>query len=350
MLVLGVGAFAALAWRRGRDRRWVGSPVDQVMGNPEDVVQAVPVFEGDASAPVEFAPPDDLRPGQIGTLIDERANTLDVTATIVDLATRGYLLIRELPKEGWFAKPDWELVKLEKDPGDLHPYERTLFDGLFETGAEVKLSSLRRTFSERLGKVEEALYVDAMRRRWFRSRPDRTRTMWHVIGVGILIFAVVLAVVLIKATHLGWTGVAAIVVGFVFVIGGGRMPSRTAKGTAMLRRVRGFRTVIETAETHLSRWAEQENVFTRYLPYAIVFGCTDKWAKAFEQIGAQPQDTTWYVSTRPFVYAEFGRAIDGFTVSTSGTIASTPAGSGSSGFSGGGFSGGGGGGGGGGSW
>ena len=50
------------------------------------------------------------------------------------------------------------------------------------------------------------------------------------------------------------------------------MPSRTAKGTAIARRVGGFRTVIETAETHMSRWAEEQNVFTRYLPYAIVFG------------------------------------------------------------------------------
>ena len=56
----------------------------------------------------------------------------------------------------------------------------------------------------------------------------------------------------------------------------------------MLRRVRGFRTVIETAETHMSRWAEQENVFTRFLPFAVVFGCTDKWAKAFEALGIEP--------------------------------------------------------------
>ena len=64
-----------------------------------------------------------------------------------------------------------------------------------------------------------------------------------------------------------------------------RMPARTAKGTAMLRRIRGFRRVIATAETHMSRWAEEENVFTRYLPYAIVFGLTEKWAKAFEDLG-----------------------------------------------------------------
>jgi uncharacterized membrane protein len=113
--------------------------------------------------------------------------------------------------------------------------------------------------------------------------------------------------------------------------------------------VRGFRRVIETAETHMSQWAEKELVFTRFLPYAVVFGYTDKWARAFAALGIQP-DTSWYVSPRPFVFAEFAESMDGFAVTTGGTIASTPSGSGSSGFGGGGFSGGGGGGGGGGSW
>ena len=118
----------------------------------------------------------------------------------------------------------------------------------------------------------------------------------------------------------------------------------------MLRRVRGFRRVIATAETHLSRWAEQENVFTRYLPYAIVFGLTEKWAKAFEGLGITPDTSTWYRGPHPFTYAAFADSVGSFAVTTGGTLASTPSSSGSSGFGGGGFSGGGGGGGGGGSW
>ncbi len=349
-LLLGIGGFVLLLWRRGRDRRFVGSPIDQVMGNPTGADQAVPIFEGDASAPVEFAPPEGLRPGQIGTLIDERANTLDVTATIVDLATRGFLLIRELPKGGWFSKQDWELVKLEKDPGELLTYERSLLDGLFKDGDEVTLSSLRRTFSARLATVEDKLYADAMTQKWFRGRPDKVRGLWLGIGIGVVVLSVVAAVIIARWTHFGLVGVAAVVCSLVFVFGARWMPSRTAKGTAMLRRIRGFRTVIATAETHMSQWAEKENVFTRYLPYAIVFGLTEKWAHAFEQLGLPEGDTSWYVATRPFIFADFGHAMDSFTVSTSGTIASTPAGSGSSGFGGGGFSGGGGGGGGGGSW
>ena len=94
--------------------------------------EAVPIGEGDAEAPVEFAPPEELRPGQIGTLIDERANVLDVTATIVDLATRGYLVIHEIPKEGWFGKADWRLARQPAPGEELLRYESRLLDAIFE--------------------------------------------------------------------------------------------------------------------------------------------------------------------------------------------------------------------------
>ena len=75
-----LGWIGVAQWRTGRDRRYQGSPVDQTMGGTAGD-ESVPIGDADTSAPVEFAPPDGLRPGQIGTLIDERANTLDVTAT-----------------------------------------------------------------------------------------------------------------------------------------------------------------------------------------------------------------------------------------------------------------------------
>ena len=349
LLLLIVGGAAVTLWRTGRDRRYRGSPIDQVMGNPTGEDEAVPIFDADTEAPVEFAPPDDMRPGQMGTLVDEQANTLDVSATIVDLAVRGFLMIQEIPKEGWFGKPDWTLIKLEESEAGLLTYERRLLNALFRDGTEVTISDLRNTFAARLEGVEESLYVDVVNRGWFRSRPDKVRSTWQARGVVALILGAALTFVLARWTHWGLLGIPLLVGGLLLLIFAKRMPARTASGTAMLRRVRGFRRVIETAETHMSQWAEKEMIFTTFLPYAVVFGCTDKWAKAFAALGVQP-DTSWYVSPRPFVYTEFAQSMDGFAVTTGGTIASTPSGSGSSGFGGGGFSGGGGGGGGGGSW
>jgi uncharacterized protein (TIGR04222 family) len=343
-----VGGLAAVLWRRGRDRRYLGSPIDQVMGNPTGEEQAVPLFEADASAPVEFAPPEDLRPGQIGTLVDERANVLDVSATIVDLAVRGFLTIQEIPKEGWFGKADWSLHRSEAPTDGLLGYERALVEGLFRDGNDVTVSSLKTAFVERLKGVQDDLYDDAVGRGWFTTRPDKVRLMWKGRGVVLLLAGAALTYALARWTHWGLLGPPVLLGGLLLALEAHRMPARTAKGTAVLRRVRGFRIVIEKAEANIARWAEQENVFTRYLPYAIVFGCTDKWARAFAGIGLPP-DTTWYVGSQPFTYSAFADSMDHFTVTTSGTIASTPSGSGSSGFSGG-SSGGGGGGGGGGSW
>jgi uncharacterized membrane protein YgcG len=335
---------------RGRDRRWAGSHVDAAFGNELGKEERVGFFDR-SQDPVEFEPPDKVRPGQVGTLIDERANPLDVTATIVDLAVRGYLRIEEIPKQGWFGKADWRLVKL-KDGEELLKYEKRLFNGLFEDGDEVELSDLKRQFATRLRKVQDALYDDAVEAGWFPSRPDKVRTKWRVIGVLAVVAAFAMAIFLIVATHAALIGIPLIIGSLVLLVGAGRMPHRTAKGWATLRRVSGFRRFIEESEKERARFAERANLFSEYLPYAIVFGCTDKWARAFAGLEDEVAAATtgWYVSSHPFAIGSFSDSMDNFAVTTSGTIVATAASSGSSGFGGGGSSGGGFGGGGGGSW
>ena len=264
-------------------------------------------------------------------------------------------MIQEIPKEGLFGKPDWRLVRLDApDDATAAPTSGCCWTGCSATAATSPLSSLRTTFAERLQKVEDSLYGDAKQQGWFTARPDKVRGRWaarrrraHRAGDRRS------RCCSRCSPHLGLIGLALVVVGLVFLFGAGRMPARTAKGTAMLRRVRGFRQVIETADRYFARWAEQENVFPKILPYAIVFGLTEKWAEAFASLAQDPTTTpamAWYVPDGVLPSVTSPTSIDGFTVATSGTIASTPAGSGSSGFGGGGFSGGGGGGGGGGSW
>jgi uncharacterized membrane protein len=224
-----------------------------------------------------------------------------------------------------------------------------LFSALFKNRDRVRLSELRNHFATQFNKVEDQLYDDVVERGWFLRRPDRVRAFWTGMGVLALVVAGALALLLAWKTHAGLIGVAAVLGALALLISARSMPRRTAKGTATLVRAMGFRRFMVESDPERERFAERANLFTEYLPYAVVFGITEKWARAFAGLDGQVASPSWYVSPHPFEIAGFAHAIDGFTVSSAGTLTSTPGGSGGSGFSGG-SSGGGGGGGGGGSW
>lgn len=165
--LLTMGSVLWLAWRRGRDRRYAGSAVDAAFGNESGAEE--PVGMGREAGPVEFVPPNGVLPGQVGTLVDEHANLVDVTATIVDLAVRGWLTIADL--DG-----DYELTATEvAGKGTLLPYETTLMNALFGSGPSVKLSDLKYKFRGELAQIQDAMYDDVVTHGWYRIRPDRTR-------------------------------------------------------------------------------------------------------------------------------------------------------------------------------
>lgn len=349
LTIVFVGGLLLYLWRVGRDRRYRGSAVDQSFGNGDGPDERAPLFEH-TETPVEFEPPGGIRPGEVGTLVGLRAHPLDVTATIIDLAVRKYLKIEEVDPASHWLKKDWKLTKLKAPDDQLKPYEKHLMNGLLK-GDSVLLSELRNHFATCMNKVEKELVDDGMKQGWFTRRPDSVRSKFATVGVVLFIVGVGLTVALTVWTHAALLGIPVIILGALVAVGSRFAPAHAAKGSALLRRVNGFRRFINESEKERARFAEKKNLFSEYLPYAIVFGATDKWAKAFAGLDGEVADTTyWYQSNLPFNYAVFASSIHGFTVTTSGTLTSTPpATSGGSGFSGG-FSGGGGGGGGGGSW
>ena len=75
----------------------------------------------------------------------------------------------------------------------------------------------------------------------------------------------------------------------------------------------GFRRFIDESEKDRAQFAERKNLFSEYLPYAIVFGATEKWAKAFAGLDDQPPDTSsWYVRSTRSTTRAFTSAIDSF--------------------------------------
>jgi uncharacterized membrane protein len=151
-----------------------------------------------------------------------------------------------------------------------------------------------------------------------------------------------------------------LVAGGIIFLFGQRMAAKTADGSAVLAQSLGFRQYLVTAEARQIRFEEAQDIFSRYLPYAIVFGVADRWASTFSEVaeaataaGQSIGMPGWYIFAGSGGFGNFGgiaSGMDSFSTMASGTFTSTPGSSGGSGFGGGGFSGGGGGGGGGGSW
>ena len=107
-----------------------------------------------------------------------------------------------------------------------------------------------------------------------------------------------------------------------------------------------------TAEASQIRFEEASAIFSRYLPYAIVFGVADRWAGTFQKVAEAAQAAgqpllmpAWYIYNGA-MFPNFTGIADGagsFASSAGGTFAATASSgsSGGSGFSGGGFCGGG---------
>jgi uncharacterized membrane protein YgcG len=344
VLLGGIGFLAVNWWKRGRDRSYTS--IYYLTENPEEETR--PLFK-DHPVVVEFEPPEKLKPAEIGLLLDESADTKDVTATIVDLAVHGYLTITEIPKQGIFDSADWQLNRTRTDTTALAPYERLVFNGLFDDGDEVKLSSLKNEFYKDLQAAQKALYEDAAARKWFSGNPQTIRNVWIGIGIGVIVLGIGATVALGYFFGAAMIGLPLALIGVILLISSGAMPRRTAHGSELLRRVLGFRQYITTAETDRQRFNEKAGIFAEYLPYAIVFGAVDRWARAFRDIDTTASTASWYAGAAAFNATSFSRNLESFSSSVSSTISSTPGSSGSSGFSGG-SAGGGGGGGGGGSW
>lgn len=131
----------------------------------------------------------------------------------------------------------------------------------------------------------------------------------------------------------------------------GTLVHDTPYRTEMIGKLKGFNEFIATAEKDKLRMLVDENpsYFYDVLPYAMVFGLTEKWTDLFRDIHIE--QASWYVSTSPNLNSNFYSSINHLSSSISSAIATSAVDhSSSSGGGGGGFSGGGGGGGGGGSW
>ncbi|MFV0407705.1 MAG: DUF2207 domain-containing protein [Propioniciclava sp.] len=348
LTALGVGWVLARTRRSRRDQVYLGLAPGM---RPAPGEQAK-IGTATASAPVTvaFTPPRGARPSEVGVLLDATADDVDITATILDLAVRDHIQIVEQDGDTWRF--------IDRGSGDLlTDPESHLMRTMFHRGSEVTTDELaREEYADLMPGTRTALYQRVTKQlHWFTAQPSHVRGLAIAAGFGLMLLGLVVGLVLALSAGLGFIGLAFILVGITVVTMSGKFGRRTAEGSAVLAEAKGFELYLSTAEADQIKFEEGIDVFSRYLPYATVFGVADRWAKIFADLARQGryEATDWYVgSSGPYFGASFSTSMTSLAQSLSASMQSSisaqmqanAATSGRSGFSGGGGFGGGGGG------
>lgn len=282
-----------------------------------------------------YDPPKDrsgqfLKPAVVGTLVDEHADEKDISATIVDLAIRGFYKIKEGQKGKVYTLEKTKDYKKEK----LLNFEKELLNRFFTKGNSITTTELKTDFYQTSNTIKDSLYTLLVKEGYFPKNPKTVRNTYYIIG-GIAFFTgnILLAVVC-----------------FIF---GRAMPKKTLFGAQSNQVALGLKNFLTSQSRQIKFQAQNWYLFEKLLPYAIVFGVEKIWAQRFKDISVQPPN--WYEGTYSgnfntiLFISNFSRATNSFASISSPPSSTTSSSGFSSGFSGG-SSGGGFGGGGGSSW
>src|SRR3984893_7933683 len=238
---------------------------------------------------VQYEPPAGLSPGEAGALVDDQAGIRDITATLVDLAVRGFIVIDEKETShlmGLYSNKEY-IFHLNKKPAEwtgAKSHELLLLNGVFGDPVvgmrnEVALSELQNRFYKDLPGIRSAIFDSLVERGYFTHRPDVVRLAFIAAAVfsgGLLfLFAPYFAEhtgIQAQSFMVAGALTALIVAGF-----GWFMPGRNVAGGPALHETLGFENFLSHVEAdHLARTPQSPANFEKYLPFAMALGVEKK--------------------------------------------------------------------------
>lgn len=338
---------------------------------------------------VQYEPPDKLTPGECGTLVDNSVDMRDITATLVDLAVKGYITIEQRQQDGMLHLRHHNdyIFHLKKQPAEwssLRPHETTVLSGMFFSGPaalagfagrafarniatmvanatgqniessglqdSVSLADMQNHFYVNLPSIRSSILNALVTDGYYTHSPDSVRQGYIFAGaiIGFLIAAG--SGFLSGATQsssLAWI-IAGIAVGVIICAFGWFMPAHTEAGERAVEKVLGFEDFLGRVEgDKIERMVKTPELFEKYLPYAMALRVDKKWVQQFSSIAMQPP--SWFQGSYGSGFAPYllMNDLNMMSMQASTAMVSAPRSSGSfgglggSGFGGGGGSGGG---------
>lgn len=307
---------------------------------------------------VEFYPPDDLSPAEVGYVLNGVANSKDIISLIPYFAEKGFLEINRLEPKKKFLAADieqYELHKLKDLPENAPNYQKVFFNGLFSYGDSINIADMPPEFGDQFKAAQDFLrgYFNKNKNKNVYSTSSKLATAGGILLTLVPVFAFIFTagVAIVSDSVFRLVSIVSLGSFIVSLICTIFMRKRTDYSAELMGRLQGFKNFIKVADLDRINMLVHEDpkYFYNILPYAYVFGLTKEWIKNFEGIELAPP--TWYRDNfHTFSMIYLMNSFD--SIATTLPTAPPPSGGSFSGggSSGGGFGGGGFGGGGGGGW
>jgi len=239
------------------------------------------------------SPPKDLTPSEVGALVHGHFELKDIVSMLFDLACRGHFKIREARKEDYqfLSSRDYEFIKLPntQKESNLSVHEQQFMQRLFFPNLDiVRLSDLRGQFANSLPDIGNGIYQSLIKRKYFKGSPQSVRSSYMLVSLLLCLLGVFF---LIKD---GPVAVGLFISTIVVLVMAPFMSAKTVAGTETLRDCLGFKHFVEMSERdRIAKLAQDDaNIFSKFLPYAMVLDVEQSWAENFRDLISKPPD--WY--------------------------------------------------------
>lgn len=241
-------------------------------------------------------PPMAIPPAVVGVLFNQKVGSREIAATLIDLAMRGDIVILDQDRGFAFGKGLFDQRLLG--------FEKLLLSKIFKRNTtsdqqEIEQRINNHFYSKKISLVSAGIYSLATRLGYFKSNPRNTHAKYRLFGIAFFLLALggfaLNLIYFSSPTYIVffWIGmmVSALVVAFM----AGNMPIRTAIGQEVLSNWLAFRKYLTNPEPIVYSH-DVEEIFQKYLPYAIVMNCEASWAKRFREHNFMVPD--WFLTEK----------------------------------------------------
>lgn len=262
-------------------------------------------------------PPSLLSPVIVGVLVNKKIYPEEIVALLVDLATRGYIVIVKKNKQ-------YNLSLRKKPDSGLQIWEQDILSQIFpDGGKQADGEASRALYSPEVRDAFSRIYQVITELQIFAENPHVTRIRYKLIALS---FYYLSATGLILTAVFGLSPLVLIpftgtmLISFLIIRLSPRLIRYTAAGLTARRAWLSFGNCLKLAEP-LPIEAAQNHIFESYLAYSVALRATVQWADRFEKSSLAIVKPDWLVSYEDSSTDELAAEITAFTLSMSADLA-----------------------------